>query len=152
MKSLDGVGIMGMTFGWCEGSGTGWDDGDGVLEKLGSILKVDPKVSHLRDSQIPGSRPALVADDVSLTPRDDVLIDIDDKEPLIPIQVRKMRLCWEDPRIFPCSGGSSEGGWTQRCPGEAGSGWIHPFPASTCFPSLSSPAQPQTSPHSLRWE
>lgn len=30
---------------------------------------------------------ALVADDVSLTPRDDVLIDIDDKEPLIPVQV-----------------------------------------------------------------
>lgn len=32
---------------------------------------------------------ALIADDVSLTPRDDVLIDIDDKEPLIPVQVWK---------------------------------------------------------------
>uniref|UniRef100_A0A663N8N5 Dysferlin n=1 Tax=Athene cunicularia TaxID=194338 RepID=A0A663N8N5_ATHCN len=29
------------------------------------------------------------SDDVSLTPRDDVLIDIDDKEPLIPVQVGK---------------------------------------------------------------
>nr|XP_028572475.1 dysferlin-like [Podarcis muralis] len=31
--------------------------------------------------------PEMHADDVSLTPRDDVLIDIDDKEPLIPVQV-----------------------------------------------------------------
>lgn len=30
---------------------------------------------------------APIADDVSLTPRDDVLIDIDDKEPLLPAQV-----------------------------------------------------------------
>lgn len=37
---------------------------------------------------------ALIADDVSLTPRDDVLIDIDDKEPLLPTQVRrKPSLC-----------------------------------------------------------
>lgn len=35
---------------------------------------------------------ALIADDVSLTPRDDVLIDIDDKEPLIPVQVWKKLL------------------------------------------------------------
>uniref|UniRef100_A0A803WES8 Dysferlin n=1 Tax=Ficedula albicollis TaxID=59894 RepID=A0A803WES8_FICAL len=37
------------------------------------------------------------ADDVSLTPRDDVLIDIDDKEPLIPIQVRTAQPCRDDP-------------------------------------------------------
>uniref|UniRef100_A0A8C9NRU9 Dysferlin n=1 Tax=Serinus canaria TaxID=9135 RepID=A0A8C9NRU9_SERCA len=57
-----------------------------------------------QDTGAPQEQP----DDVSLTPRDDVLIDIDDKEPLIPIQVWKIR--WEDPRFFPCSGGSGEGG------------------------------------------
>uniref|UniRef100_A0A8C3E782 Dysferlin n=1 Tax=Corvus moneduloides TaxID=1196302 RepID=A0A8C3E782_CORMO len=51
-------------------------------------------LSRLWDSQIPGSRPALVADDVSLTPRDDILIDIDDKEPLIPIQEEEFIDWW----------------------------------------------------------
>lgn len=106
-KSLDEFGIMELSLGWWEGSGRGWDHGGGVWEKLESLLEVDPKVSGLWDSQI---QTALVADDVSLTPRDDVLIDIDDKEPLIPIQVWKMRLCQEAPGIFPCSGGSDESG------------------------------------------
>ncbi|XP_037991605.1 dysferlin-like [Motacilla alba alba] len=57
-----------------------------------------------QDTGAPQEQP----DDVSLTPRDDVLIDIDDKEPLIPIQVRKTR--WEDPGFFPCSSGFGEGG------------------------------------------
>jgi len=43
---------------------------------------------------------ALIADDVSLTPRDDVLIDIDDKEPLIPVQVWKKSQRWEDTGFF----------------------------------------------------
>lgn len=78
-----------MNFGWWEGSGWEWDHGGGVWQKLGSLLEVNPKVLRLWDPQILGSRcrPSPVADDVSLTPRDDVLIDIDDKEPLIPIQV-----------------------------------------------------------------
>uniref|UniRef100_A0A8B9PML9 Dysferlin n=1 Tax=Apteryx owenii TaxID=8824 RepID=A0A8B9PML9_APTOW len=37
---------------------------------------------------------ALVADDVSLTPKDDVLIDIDDKEPLIPAQEEEFIDWW----------------------------------------------------------
>uniref|UniRef100_A0A8C5NS63 Dysferlin n=1 Tax=Junco hyemalis TaxID=40217 RepID=A0A8C5NS63_JUNHY len=47
-----------------------------------------------QDTGAPQEQP----DDVSLTPRDDVLIDIDDKEPLIPIQVWKTR--WENPGFF----------------------------------------------------
>uniref|UniRef100_A0A8C5X180 Dysferlin n=1 Tax=Malurus cyaneus samueli TaxID=2593467 RepID=A0A8C5X180_9PASS len=38
--------------------------------------------------------PAPVADDVSLTPRDDVLIDIDDREPLIPVQEEEFIDWW----------------------------------------------------------
>lgn len=45
---------------------------------------------------------ALIADDVSLTPRDDVLIDIDDKEPLIPVQVWKKLLWWEYTGVLLC--------------------------------------------------
>lgn len=45
---------------------------------------------------------ALTADDVSLTPRDDVLIDIDDKEPLIPVQVWKKLQRWEDTGFLLC--------------------------------------------------
>lgn len=45
---------------------------------------------------------ALIADDVSLTPRDDVLIDIDDKEPLIPVQVWKKLQRWEDTGFLLC--------------------------------------------------
>uniref|UniRef100_A0A8C3LK00 Dysferlin n=1 Tax=Chrysolophus pictus TaxID=9089 RepID=A0A8C3LK00_CHRPC len=42
------------------------------------------------------------ADDVSLTPRDDVLIDIDDKEPLLPTQVwRKSPLKTSEPWASP---------------------------------------------------
>ncbi|OWK56783.1 Dysferlin [Lonchura striata] len=72
------------------------DHGGGVWEKLGSLLEVDPKVFGLWDSQILGSwcRSTPVADDVSLTPRDDVLIDIDDKEPLIPIQEEEFIDWW----------------------------------------------------------
>ncbi|XP_072858295.2 dysferlin isoform X9 [Pogona vitticeps] len=38
--------------------------------------------------------PETQADDVSLTPRDDVLIDIDDKEPLIPVQEEEFIDWW----------------------------------------------------------
>uniref|UniRef100_A0A670JIM0 Dysferlin n=1 Tax=Podarcis muralis TaxID=64176 RepID=A0A670JIM0_PODMU len=38
--------------------------------------------------------PEMHADDVSLTPRDDVLIDIDDKEPLIPVQEEEFIDWW----------------------------------------------------------
>uniref|UniRef100_A0A8B9EJU5 Dysferlin n=1 Tax=Anser cygnoides TaxID=8845 RepID=A0A8B9EJU5_ANSCY len=44
------------------------------------------------------------ADDVSLTPRDDVLIDIDDKEPLLPAQVWKKLLRVLSLQVFRCGG------------------------------------------------
>ncbi|KAF4804147.1 dysferlin [Turdus rufiventris] len=43
-----------------------------------------------QDTGVPQEQP----DDVSLTPRDDVLIDIDDKEPLIPIQEEEFIDWW----------------------------------------------------------
>lgn len=63
------------------------------------LLELDPKAAQLRGFQqldvLVTLVLALVADDVSLTPRDDVLIDIDDKEPLIPAQVWKTSQRWE---------------------------------------------------------
>uniref|UniRef100_A0A8C3Y8P9 Dysferlin n=1 Tax=Catharus ustulatus TaxID=91951 RepID=A0A8C3Y8P9_CATUS len=64
-----------------------------------------------QDTGAPQEQP----DDISLTPRDDVLIDIDDKEPLIPIQVRK---CREHPRF-------------SRAPEEEFIDWWSKFYAST---------------------
>lgn len=74
--------------------------------RLRSLLEVDPKVARLWGFEqldvLVMLVLALIADDVSLTPRDDVLIDIDDKEPLIPVQVWKKSQRWEDSGFLLC--------------------------------------------------